>query len=78
MQVGGIESGEDVFHMLLCGADAVQVGTCHWTEGAKCFDRIRDELVELMKSKGYSSVKDFRGQLKPWSKQGASPGHRLL
>ena len=70
--VGGVESGEDAFEMLLCGASAVQVGTCHWTEGPKCFDRICDELKSIMKEKGYSSVDDFMGKLKPWSKEGAA------
>ena len=51
---------------------AVQVGTCHWTEGPGCFDRICNELRTIMKEKGYSSVDGFRGKLKPWSKEGAA------
>ena len=70
--VGGVESGEDAFEMILCGAAAVQVGTCHWNEGPKCFDRICDELKTIMAEKGYSSVDDFKGKLKPWSKEGAA------
>ena len=70
--VGGINSGEDVFKFLLCGASAVQVGTCHWIEGAKCFDRIVQELKDLLKEKGYSSASECIGQLKPWSKEGAA------
>lgn len=69
--VGGIESGVDAFEMILCGASAVQVGTCHWKEGPKCFDRICLELREIMKNKGYSNISEFRGKLKPWSKEGA-------
>ena len=70
--VGGIETGQDAFEHILCGATAVQVGTCHWREGPKCFDRIHDELVTLMEQKGYSSIDDFKGKLKDWSKEGAS------
>lgn len=70
--VGGIESGTDVFQMLLCGATAVQVGTCHWKEGPQCFDRICDELKTLLYEKGYSDVKQVIGKLKPWSKEGAA------
>lgn len=70
--VGGIESGADVFQMLLCGASAVQVGTCHWKEGPQCFDRICDELKKLLQDKGYSDVKQVIGKLKPWSKEGAA------
>lgn len=70
--VGGIESGVDAFEMILCGASAVQVGTCHWKEGPKCFDRICAELRGIMASKGYTSIDDFRGKLKPWTKEGAA------
>jgi len=70
--VGGVSSGVDAFELLLCGAAAVQVGTCHWLEGPKCFDRICGELQQIMREKGYSTVKDFSNQLKPWSKEGAS------
>ena len=67
--VGGIASGKDAFEFILCGAKAVQVGTCYWTEGSSCFHRISTELMELMKRKGYSSLEDFRGKLKPYQIQ---------
>jgi dihydroorotate dehydrogenase (fumarate) len=70
--VGGIESGQDAFDMILCGASAVQVGTCHWNEGPSCFDRICNELADIMQQKGYTSIDDFKGKLKPWSKEGAA------
>lgn len=70
--VGGVCTGNDVFQMILCGAAAVQVGTTHWKEGPACFDRIVDELGQLMLSKGYTSLSDFRGKLRPWSKEGAA------
>lgn len=70
--VGGVQSGEDAFQLLLCGASAVQVGTCHWIEGPGCFDRICVELADLMFQKGYSNIKQFKNQLRSWSKEGAS------
>ncbi len=70
--VGGVQSGKDVFEMILCGASAVQIGTCHWIEGPKCFDRICAELQAIMKEKGYKNIYDFKGKLKPWSKDGAA------
>ena len=63
--VGGVVSGRDAFELLLCGASAVQVGTCYWTEGPGCFDRIASELIAIMEAKGYKSIEDFRGKLKP-------------
>jgi len=68
--VGGITTGTDVFEFLLCGATAVQVGTCHWKEGAKCFDRITKDLEEILREKGYASAQECIGKLKPWSKEG--------
>ena len=65
---GGVASGKDAFELILCGAKAVQVGTCHWTEGSGCFSRIANELQDIMKKKGYSSIEDFRGKLKPYMK----------
>eukprot|EP01038_Epipyxis_sp_PR26KG_P003986 gene3986-5710_t len=66
--VGGVHSGKDAFEFILCGAKAVQVGTCHWTEGPTCFKRISDELKAIMQSKGYKNIEDFRGKLKPYTK----------
>jgi hypothetical protein len=64
--VGGVSSGKDAFELILAGATAVQVGTCHWSEGAVCFERISTELAALMTSKGYTCLADFRGKLKPF------------
>ena len=70
--VGGVFSGSDAFSMILAGASAVQVGTCHWKEGPQCFDRIVKELSVILKARGYKSVSEAKGQLQAWSKEGAS------
>ena len=70
--VGGVFSGEDAFELMLCGASAVQVGTCHWIEGPKCFDRICQELRDIMVKKGYTCVDDFKGKINTWNREGAS------
>jgi len=70
--VGGIRSGQDAFDMLLAGAAACQIGTCHWKEGPQCFDRICAELRQILKDSGYASVGEIQNQLKPWSKEGAA------
>ena len=67
--VGGVKSGADAFDLLLCGAAAVQTATTHWLEGPACFDRIAAELKALMKAKGYTTLGDSRGKLKPFSKE---------
>ncbi|MEH0007918.1 MAG: dihydroorotate oxidase [Flavobacteriales bacterium] len=61
---GGVQTGTDVFEHILCGARAVQVGTCLMKEGTSCFTRLAGELESLMREKGYARVADFTGQLK--------------
>ena len=73
---GGVATGEDAFAHILCGATAVQGATQHRVEGAGCFQRIADELVEVMRRtealeqgriccrKGYRCLGDFRGKLR--------------
>ncbi len=71
--VGGVNSGKDAFELILCGAKAVQVGTCHWTEGTPCFERISKELEEIMNKKGYKTIEEFRGKLKPYIRPATKP-----
>jgi dihydroorotate dehydrogenase (fumarate) len=66
--VGGVASGDDAFQLILCGAKAVQVATTHWLEGPQCFERIARELSLIMVRKGYTSLEQFRGKLKPYDK----------
>ena len=75
--VGGVSSGRDAFELILCGAKAVQVGTCHWTEGSSCFKRISSELADIMTQKGYKSIEEFRGKLKPYEKHTSTYGRKL-
>lgn len=62
--VGGIATGTDAFEFLLCGADAVQVGTVFMKEGPACFERIDRELAEILKKKGYKDIASAKGMLK--------------
>jgi len=60
---GGVTTGRDVYEYILCGADAVQVATQFRKEGPKLFARLESELREIMISKGYDSLSQFRGKL---------------
>mmetsp|Transcript_12776 Transcript_12776/g.14739 ORF Transcript_12776/g.14739 Transcript_12776/m.14739 type:complete len:394 (-) Transcript_12776:54-1235(-) len=68
---GGIKTGTDAFEFILCGATAVQVGTQHRIERAGVFARLKRELKEIMERKGYSTLEDFRGELRSHDKQRA-------
>lgn len=63
--VGGIKTGLDAFEFLLCGADAVQIGTQFMKEGPECFARIDRELGEILTKKGYKDIASAKGKLKP-------------
>ena len=62
--VGGIKTGVDAFEFILCGADAVQIGTQFMQEGPACFARIDRELSEILQRKGYANVASAKGKLK--------------
>lgn len=61
---GGVVSGLDAFEHILAGASAIQIGSQLMVEGLGCFNRILSELRDIMKSKGYCRLSDFRGKLK--------------
>jgi len=61
---GGVNSGINVFEYILCGANAVQIGTQLCREGPNCFNRINKELEKIMIDKKYSNIIDFMGCLK--------------
>ena len=61
---GGISTGIDAFEHILCGANAVQIGTNLMWDGVECFDKIGNELIQIMKDKKYDSIDDFRGNIK--------------
>jgi len=64
MGVGGISTGTDAFEYLLAGADAVQIATTFEKEGPGCFERINNEMKEILKRKGYNSIESAKGKLK--------------
>lgn len=61
---GGIVNGEDAFQHILCGASMISIGTQLMKDGPNVFERIENELLNIMKSKGYKTINDFKGKLK--------------
>ena len=60
---GGIETGEDVFQHILCGATYCQIGSQLMIEGPSCFQRIQEELKQIMQKKNYTNLNNFRGKI---------------
>jgi|TARA_B110000091_G_scaffold65178_1_gene71821 dihydroorotate dehydrogenase (fumarate) len=75
--VGGVASGEDAFNLILCGATAVQIGTAHAVEKGAVFERVGNELLSLMKRKGYATIDEFRGKLKEYDSGRASKSRTI-
>ncbi|MDP2632268.1 MAG: dihydroorotate oxidase [Candidatus Curtissbacteria bacterium] len=61
---GGVYTGTDAFEFILAGASAVQIGTAFIQQGPQVFEKVQNELRDLMQSKGYAKLSDFRGKLK--------------
>ncbi|CCW71705.1 unnamed protein product [Phytomonas sp. Hart1] len=61
---GGVYTGEDAFLHVLAGASMIQVGTALHDEGTAIFARLCRELRELMVSKGYATLDEFRGKVR--------------
>lgn len=59
----GIFSGHDVVRLLLAGADAVQIVSTVYRNKATYVTQMLKDMEDWMKSKGYSSVADFRGKV---------------
>lgn len=61
---GGVYSGEEAFLHVLAGASMVQIGTALHAQGVSLFDRVQEELLAMMKEKGYKNLEEFRGKVK--------------
>ena len=63
--IGGISSGEDAAKYLLCGAQAVQVGTALGGNPER-LGEIATELGDWMERKDYATLDAFRGNALEW------------
>jgi dihydroorotate dehydrogenase (fumarate) len=59
----GIMNGKDVLKAIMAGADAVQVVSTLYKHKISHISVMLDEMNEWMKSKNYTSLKDFKGKL---------------
>jgi dihydroorotate dehydrogenase (NAD+) catalytic subunit len=63
--IGGISSGEDAAKYLLCGAQAMQVGTA-LSGNPERLGEIATELGHWMERKNYATLNAFRGNALEW------------
>ena len=55
--MGGVNSGQDAFEMILAGASGVSVGTASFGDPSAVY-RIQNELREILIARGFSSIKE--------------------
>ena len=59
----GVDTPETAIKLLLAGSDAVQVVTGIYRHSMDFVTQVNDELRRWMRSKGFESIKDFKGSL---------------
>jgi dihydroorotate dehydrogenase (NAD+) catalytic subunit len=58
--MGGVASGKDALEMIFAGASGISVGTATFGNPTAII-KIREELLALLKAKGFKSLKDAIG-----------------
>jgi len=58
---GGVSSGRDAVEMIMAGATAVGIGTAILTRGMSAFQNISDEVEDILKERGVTSLSEIRG-----------------
>jgi dihydroorotate dehydrogenase (fumarate) len=59
----GIHNGEGVIKQILAGADAVQIVSTIYKNGAEIIPEMIKDLEEFMKRYNYSKISDFKGEM---------------
>nr|SVE85583.1 EOG090X08P9 [Daphnia pulicaria] len=60
--VGGVATGQDAFEKILAGASLVQLYTSFAFQGPPIVRRIKRELDEILRSKGYKNISEAIGK----------------
>lgn len=59
----GVHNGDDAIKLLLAGADAVQVCSGIYKNGASTIKDMNSRVAEWMNAKGFKNINDFRGNM---------------
>ena len=60
--VGGISNGNECYEKIKAGANLVQLYTALVFYGPKVVNKIKNELIHLMKTDGFKNIKEFVGK----------------
>ena len=64
--VGGISNGQDAYERILSGASLIQFYTSLVFNGPTVINKIKNELIYLLKRDNYKSIKHAVGKLNKW------------
>jgi len=62
---GGIETGDDILDRICTGADMVQIYSSFVLQGPGILARLKNELLEAMRRKGFETISDAHGSSRP-------------
>lgn len=60
--MGGVSSGRDAYDKIKAGASMVQLYTSLVFQGPPVVDKVKSELIELLKNDGYSNISQAVGK----------------
>jgi len=58
---GGVTTGEDALAMIMAGATLVGVGSAVYFRGEDCFQKITEEMKQIMTEENINSLEEIRG-----------------
>ncbi len=59
--MGGVSNGQDAFEKIISGATLVQLYTGMVFRGPRIASKISEELIDLLKNKGFKNVSEAIG-----------------
>ena len=60
--VGGVSNGNECYEKIKSGANLIQLYTALTIQGPKIVNKIKNELVNLIKTDGYKNIKEVVGK----------------
>ena len=60
--VGGVSNGNECYEKIKSGANLIQLYTALIFQGPKIVNKIKNELVDLMKTDGFKNIKEVVGK----------------
>ena len=60
--VGGVSNGKECYEKIKAGANLIQLYTALIYQGPNVVNRIKNELIDLMKTDGFNNIREIVGK----------------